>query len=215
MPGVVPIPTQICHFTHIENLPGIIENECVFATNFVASAAVSPRSLAYAHIQSRRARTDVPCGQRGNLHDYVPFYFAPRSPMLYVITKGSVQSVACSEEQIVYICSAAQIVADAGLAYAFTDGHGTMALTSYFDELSQLERIDWNVMRGRMWNDTNEFPDRKRRRQAEFLVHQRFPLNLAGQIVVMSTSVRDAVMQMVQTAGYPIRVSVKRAWYYG
>lgn len=35
--------------------------------------------------------------------------------------------------------------------------------------LADLERLDWNAIRSRHWADTPEDPDRKRRKQAEFL----------------------------------------------
>ena len=46
-------------------------------------------NIAYESIQDRRSIKSVPCGVGGSLHDYVPFYFAPRSPMLYTIHRGN------------------------------------------------------------------------------------------------------------------------------
>lgn len=43
--------------------------------------------IAHNTIQDRRAQTYVPCLPGGNPHDYVPFYFAPCSPMLYAAHK--------------------------------------------------------------------------------------------------------------------------------
>jgi hypothetical protein len=44
-------------------------------------------------------------------------------------------------------------------------------LTDFYDDLNDLKEVDWNVMTLRIWKDTNDDPDRKRRRQAEFLVY--------------------------------------------
>lgn len=38
-------------------------------------------------------------------------------------------------------------------------------------DLSDLDKIDWDVMGSDYWNDTNEDMNRKARRQAEFLVY--------------------------------------------
>ncbi|UTW68357.1 DUF4433 domain-containing protein [Anaerobacillus sp. HL2] len=38
--------------------------------------------------------------------------------------------------------------------------------------------MDWDVMESKYWFDTDDDPDRKRRRQAEFLVLRHFPLEL-------------------------------------
>ena len=39
------------------------------------------------HIKERRARKIVPIVPGETLADFVPFYFAPRSPMLYAMSK--------------------------------------------------------------------------------------------------------------------------------
>ena len=62
------------------------------ATNSLRRQRINYVDIAYQGIQDRRATTRVPCGAEGVLHDYVPFYFAPRSPMLYTIHKGNVES---------------------------------------------------------------------------------------------------------------------------
>ena len=47
--------------------------------------------------------------------------------------------------------------------------------TDFFDRLDDLDKVDWKIMKSKYWNDTDEDPDRKRRRRAEYLVHQLFP----------------------------------------
>jgi hypothetical protein len=81
----------IYHITHMKNLSGIIQNGSIMAQNLIRESKVSYCNIAYNSIQDRRSSVPVPCGQRGYLHDYVPFYFAPRSPMLYTIRKGNVE----------------------------------------------------------------------------------------------------------------------------
>lgn len=39
--------------------------------------------MANENVQLRRRHTKIPINKDCYLHDYVPFYFAPRSPMLY------------------------------------------------------------------------------------------------------------------------------------
>ena len=47
--------------------------------------------------------------------------------------------------------------------------------TDFFDRLDDLDKVDWKIMKSKYWNDTDEGLDRKRRHQAEYLVHQLFP----------------------------------------
>jgi hypothetical protein len=53
----------------------------------------------------------------GCLHDYVPFYFAPRSPMLYALLQGRVGGFNGSQEDIVYLVTRTDKIIDSGSKY--------------------------------------------------------------------------------------------------
>lgn len=176
---------------------------------------VQPISIAYPHIKERRAQTSVPMTPYGTLDEYVPFYFAPRSPMLYVNWKEKNPSE-YGEVCIVHLVSDCEAVAEARLKFTFTDGHATMQpLTSFYGRLGDLDKIDWSVMESRMWTDTPSQPDRRRKRQAEFLVHQSFPWALVHEIGVINQNVEQVVEAMVASAAHRPSVVVRREWYYG
>ncbi|MBD3884903.1 DUF4433 domain-containing protein [Phormidium tenue FACHB-886] len=63
---------------------------------------------------------------RGTLTDYVPFYFAPCSPMLYAIHQGNVPTHSDGQEGVIYLGSTVETVQQANLSFVFTDGHGIM-----------------------------------------------------------------------------------------
>lgn len=79
------------HITDYENLESILNHGGLVANSIVKEKGVSYKNIAHASIQDRRLTTSVPLPPKGNLHDYVPFYFAPKSPMLYAIYKGRVE----------------------------------------------------------------------------------------------------------------------------
>ena len=95
----------------------------------------------------------------------MPFYFAPRSPLLYTINRGNVPGYAGGQAPILHLVSSAQRIEATGLGFVFTDGYAIMSLTEFFHDLGQLDRIDWQLMRARQWADTQTDSDRKRRRQ--------------------------------------------------
>ena len=66
-------------------------------------------------------------------------------------------------------------IADVGTRFVFTDGHGIAAFTQWHDDLAQMDQLDWPLILNREWADTLEDNDRKRRRQAKFLIHQSLP----------------------------------------
>jgi hypothetical protein len=56
--------------------------------------------------------------------------------------------------------------------------------------------------------DTTEDGDRKRRRQAEFLVHRFFPWTLVDEIGVMTRQMAHDVQQILQTSAHRPQVTV-------
>ncbi len=77
------------HITHVTNLEPILRVNELRCDADCARMKPAPASIAYSHIKERRAATRLFVGPEGNLADYVPFYFAPRSPMLYVNHVGA------------------------------------------------------------------------------------------------------------------------------
>ena len=212
----VPIPTPIYHITLGHNLRAILQAGGLKCWNELQQTGTNYTTIAYSHIQDRRAAKQVPCGPQGTLHDYVPFYFAPRSPMLFTISQGNVPSFSKGQRPVLHLVSTAQEVDQAGLQYVFTNGHGTMHYTDFFDDLAQLDQVDWSVMPLRDWYDTLQSPDRKRKRQAEFLVHGFVPWNLVTEIGVIDDGIRSAVEAVFESEGAAHRpvVNVQRTWYY-
>jgi hypothetical protein len=87
-----------------------------------------------------------------------------------------------------------------------------MGYTDFFDDFKNLEKVDWKLMTAKYWNATPEDPDRSRRRQAEFLVHQFFPWNLVKNIVVYDAANSNVVSDILK--GQLPTVEIKRNWYY-
>jgi hypothetical protein len=164
------------------------------------------------HIKERRLNRRVPVEPAGTVGDYVPFYFAPRSPMLFAISRGQIENFTEGQTPIVYLCSSVEAVEKAGLSWVFTEGHADMRFTDFFDDLKYLDKVDWSLMSKTYWHDTNEDPDRKRRRQAEFLVHDFFPWVLVSYVGVYDRSIAEKVSEIIK-GGSP-EVGVQRGWYY-
>lgn len=78
-----PVDRDILHFTHVSNLMAIMTRGFLLADSGVGAqlrCEVGDRG-----IKAARRELDVTRGPGGHPCDYVPFYFAPRSPMLYKI----------------------------------------------------------------------------------------------------------------------------------
>lgn len=123
--------------------------------------------------------------------EYVPFYFAPRSPMLFRIQRGGVDGVSSDAGRLVYVVSSTDAVVEAGHVYVFTDGNAAAAFTEFHDDPDRLDEVvDWPLMKATMWSNTPDDPDRRRRRGAEFVVHQALPFELVHELCVYNADAR-------------------------
>lgn len=206
--------TPIYHITHGRNLAAIIAAGGLWCDAQIAASGVAPLGIAHQHIKDRRRECRVPCATGGTLADYVPFYFAPRSPMLYAIHTGSVEGYRGGQAGVLHLVAEAETVAASGCVWTFTEGHAEIALTVFYTDLCFLSAVDWAIMVEQYWHDTDEDGDRKRRRQAEFLVHRFFPWTLITEIGVISPRVADRVRVLLEPAAHRPVVSVRRSWYY-
>ncbi len=204
--------TCLYHITHGENLSSIIDHGGLICCNGLADLDVT--SIAYEGIQNRRAHWPVTCGPKGVLHDYVPFYFAARSPMLYAIHKGQVDGAA-DQRAILHLVTSVGEIQKHDCEFVFTDGHAIIALSEYFEQVDELqEHVDWDLMKSKWWSDTDQDPDRKRRRQAEFLIHRRVPWTCVTEIAVSDKHIADRVREIIEPAQHKPDVHVRRQWYY-
>jgi hypothetical protein len=206
--------TYIYHITSILNLPNILKDGGLCSDHEVRQRCLAHVSIAHQHIKDRRAQKQVPCPPGGVVADYIPFYFAPRSPMLYAIHKGSVEGYQEGQAPILHLVSSAEAIQTSGLLFTFTDGHAEMDISQFFTNLSDLIKIDWKTMEAAYWRDTVEDGDRKRRRQAEFLVYQFFPFELIETIGVYSYKIAQQVSGLIQHLEKKPVVKVVPAWYY-
>lgn len=97
--------------------------------------------------------------------------------MLYAIHGGAVEGYKEGQNCVLHLVSSAEAVAEAGRPFTWTEGHAEIKFSQFYEGLPELQsRIDWEIMGATYWNDKPpEIVDRKRKRQAEFLVHRFFP----------------------------------------
>jgi hypothetical protein len=212
----VPTHTPIFRLLHVDNLKTCLMRRALHAPNHTPKDGLFYKPIHNVDIQQQRKITCIPCGPRGVIHDYVAFYFGYLSPMLLQLKTGRVQGYNEGQEPLIYLVSSAQAVAENGLGFVFSDGHGIAAISNWYDNLSRLNEVDWGVVYERYWKDTPQDPDRQRRKQAEFLVYQKCDWSLIHEIAVvnecMKTQVEKIWGSFPATLSRP--VSVRPEWYY-
>ncbi len=212
MPEGFKRPTLVFRLTHNRNLKFTLENG-LFCRN---SEGCDPDyyNIGHKNLIDKRGSRVVPVEPGGVLNDYVPFYFAPRSPMLYSIHTGFVQGFTGSQRDIIYLVSSVQKVKESEIPFVFTDGHAYELISNFYNKEKDLKNIDWQIMGETYWNNTADDNDRKRRRMAEFLVYQFVPITCIFAIVVFDDRMESAVNKIQRKCNTNIKTIVKRNWYY-
>ncbi len=211
----VPNDILIYHFTDATNIPGILEAGHIYCKSRL-SAGTHKIDISHYDIQQRRQKKKVRCGPGGVLHDYVPFYFATRSPMMYAISRGNVEKCYSDTKRLIYFVTSLDRVREADLSFVFSDGHATKAFTKIYDDLVSLDEVDWSLMQEQYWSDTDEDPDRSRRRQAEFLIHGNFPWEAVEYLAVKNADMKRRLDRyLAKEWPHLIRpVKVRPSWYF-
>lgn len=215
--------TWIYHITSIDNLPGILAAGALHSTNHKAGSHVS---IANEEVQRHRAAKAVVLTPNGVIHDYVPFYFAPRSPMLYANHRGNLPN-ARPQSDIIHLVTTAQSVQGAGLPYVFYDHHAVKAFAQCFNRLEDLNKIDWELFfetpllggYSKFWQSTAtganpKWIKRMEVRMAEFLVYQRLDWRYIMGIGTQTAPQADKVKETLQHYGLNTPVEVRASWYF-
>src|SRR5690554_367778 len=195
--------------THIENIPHIIQNGFTHASSPNANhdfVPIGDRSLI-------ATRHSFMLNNGRLLGAYIPFYFGPRTPMLFVVQRGYNAVAPTPPEHIVYCVSSVQKIVDLQLDFVFTDGHAVNRLSNQYlpESIEQIDTlVDFNAAYARYWNDENDL-DRKRRKEAEFLILGDIPSTAINGYLTYNDSSRDRMIGFGIDAN---RVHVKPQFYF-
>ncbi|WP_153060935.1 DUF4433 domain-containing protein, partial [Metalysinibacillus jejuensis] len=118
------------------------------------------------------------------------------------------------QQNMVYFMTNTAMIQQHCPAFVFTDAHAIRRLTNFYEELTDLDKIDWPIMKATIWTDTDEDPNRKARRQAEFLVHNEVPLKACLGFAVYDEQIKHRVEQLLQQNGISLPVAVRRPFYF-
>jgi len=160
---------------HIENIPHVLQYGITHRNSPNANKNFVP--IGDNSLISRRNTRVVNNGKL--LGNYIPFYFGTRSPMLYVIQRGYNGVNRTVPENIVYCVTSVAEIINSQIDFLFTDGHAIDSFSTEYSksQINNIESIlDFNAINASVWIDENDL-DKKRRKEAEFLLSQDLPIN--------------------------------------
>lgn len=199
------------HFTDVVHLTTILAEGLLCDSH--ASRSVLKKEAGNLDIKAARRLRQVDIEPYGVVADYVPFYFAPRSPMMFAISHGRVPHYGQDVSGLIYLVTSTQELVAQGLTVLVTDRNARLDLAEFRPESDCADLVDWDLMKQRYWNNNDQYPDRRERRMAECLVHQKVPFDAFGAIVVQNKQQAATVEAALAAAGKAVPVYVRDAWY--
>jgi hypothetical protein len=162
-----------------------------------------------------RSTTPVKIDGYGMVGDYVPFYFTPKSVMLLNIVTGywhpkvlkrnrsEIVVIRCLIEKLVQLPK-----------WFFTNGQGNDMASEHYNELSKIDKIDWDIIHHSDFSKSDGDYDRPRRYQAEFLVHEKVPLDFIESLNVFNQQAADYVKEMLRKNQVELAVNIVPEYFF-
>lgn len=198
------------HFTSINNLESIIDHG-LLSTNVKDAKRINHINVAEESIQNRRSAMLIPGTNDRCVHDYVPFYFAQKTPMqLAVLHKKNVD-----QELIIYLSIPISVL-DSRPGVFFTNASANTGVIPNFysaTEAHKLNSLNWRIIDNFRWAYPDD--DERHQKMAELLVPDKVAITDISEIITWNRSISDLVRKIFQRKGTPPpRVTEKSHHYY-
>ncbi len=145
--------------------------------------------------------------------------------MLLAIHGGKVAGCDLRQEDIVHLETTVERVTAAGEEFVFYDRNATLAFSTPYTDLANLNAVAWDILTEapqldgfcKYFQNRHQdvrHADRMELRLAEFLVRHRVPLGQFVRIGVVTQAKAAEVKTILALAGVPLSVVVQPDWYF-
>jgi hypothetical protein len=212
-----PPQPKIYHITHMSNLHRIIASGGLVSDAIVRAQGGPEIAIGMSDIKRRRMdELPVHCHPGTMVGDYVPFYFCPRSIMLYVIHCANKPELSYRGGQTPIVHLEADLMQVIRLAdkndrqWAFSLANAGTRYVRFRNQIAELSELNWTAIAAADFRPA----DVREGKQAEFLVYGFFPWTLVERIGVYSRSIAQRVHDTLRDAPYRPSVEIKSSWYF-
>ncbi len=211
----VPPNPKLYHIVHVDRLASLIATGSLLCDAQIAAQGAMGTTMGMSTIKQRRLQ-ELTLTTYPNLYvgQCVPFYFCPRSIMLYLIYQANHPDLAYRGGQGSIVHLQADLNAVVAWAnqqqrrWAFTLSNACSRFFEDRNDLAKLHELNWQAIQ------TNQWQGFKEGKQAEFLVEQDIPWHLIEAIGVHSQPIYQQVMDALQATTQRPAVTLKPEWYY-
>jgi len=115
---------------------------------------------------------------------------------------------------IVILVSSMHRVAELGLPFVFTDRHAYSVTANYYNDLAQLNAIDWSLLQQRNFQRDPNDPEKVERYQAEALIPRHMPIHALLGAVCYTQQIQQTLQAQAQELGVKLDIRCLPAWYF-
>lgn len=102
-----------------------------------------------------------------------------------------------------------------GLKPLFSDRNAALVFAAFeASRTAPADFVDWPLMQETYWASTRADPQRRERRMAECLVHERVPWSAFTEVVTRTAACKATVRGVLAAAGVATPVVVRPDWYF-
>ncbi|EJL71281.1 type II toxin-antitoxin system toxin DNA ADP-ribosyl transferase DarT [Chryseobacterium populi] len=205
--------TYCYRITHISNLSLLLQNGIV--NKHHPNASQNYVDIGNPEIIDVRSAMPVKISNYGMIGDYVPFYFTPKSMMLFNIITGYRHPLVLKRNRSEILVIRCLINDLATLSqWFFTDGQGNDMASNHYNNLTNLEKIDWQSIQNSDFSKTDGDYDRPRRYQAEFLIFEQVPLIKIESLNVYNKHSADIVTNILNQYNINLAVNIQPQYFF-
>ncbi len=208
---------KIYHIVHIDRLDSIVNSGFLYSDAKLTVQNYVGTTIGINKIKQRRLN-DIVLSSYPDLHvgECVPFYFCPRSVMLYILHMRNHRDINYrgGQENIIHLeadlYKSIKWANAKGRRWVFTDANAGSLYFNDYNDINSLNKLNWNAIYATNWRSSEV----KEAKQSEFLCEDSFDFKLIERIGVINSDIYQKVQNILGGRKYSIRVEVMRNWYY-
>lgn len=202
----------IFRITHFNNLAWFLDNGIPCRSHKLQH----PRfiSIGNSDLIMRRKTQLVTMPPGGPLSNYIPFYFTPLSIMLMNINTGYRGVTKVPNEELVTIVTSLHRLIRHKVDFLFTDLHASAIGHTFYNDIKDLNVIDWGILKNKDFGRDPEDPRKLERYQAEALVHSFLPVEAVIGIGCSCDKTADAVRTLIEERELTLQTLRRPGWYF-
>ncbi len=206
---------KIYHIVHIDRLASIIQAGALWCDAITAQQNPAGTVIGMNAIKERRLNElTLDCYPDLYVGECVPFYFCPRSVMLYLIHRRNTElAYQGGQQPIIHLVADLHAVVNwanqNNQRWAFTLSNAGSYFFEDRNDLTRLNEINWDAVNEHNWASCKDG------KQAEFLLEQQFPWHLIEEIGVINQNMNLQVQQILNVHQiHQPNITTHRDWYY-